>query len=103
MLKRLGMILATSTALLVGCDEEKDWSVVKGAEVVKIDSVERCTRGCWAETTVTFKKDDIEFKLEESYTANVELLSVGQVLDVYYDEDYYLKKYELPFKKDEQK
>lgn len=95
MLKRLGLILGVSVAILVGCQDESDWTKVEGVEVVEINSVETCVRGCWTDTTITFKKDDIVFKLED--WVDVDLLYVGQVLDVYYDEDYYLKKYEIPF------
>ena len=103
MFKRLGAILVASTVLLVACQDESDWTKLEGVEVVKIDTQEYCARGCWHESVITLKKDDLTFKLQENDGIELTLLSKGQVIDVYYNDDYYLKKYELSLKKVEQK
>ena len=103
MFKRLGVLLVASVMLLVACEDESNWTKVEDVKVVKIDSEEHCAKGCWTESILVLEKDGTKFKLQESSGIKVELLSKGQVIDVYYNDDYYLKKYELSLKKDEQK
>ena len=92
-----------STVLLVACQDESDWTKVEGVEIVEIETQEFCIRGCWTESVVVLEKDDTTFKLKEESGIDLSLVSIGQVIDVYYDSNYYLKKYELSLKKVEQK
>lgn len=103
MIKRLGTLLVASTMLLVACQDESDWTKIEGAEVVEIETQEFCMRGCWTESILLLEKDEIKFKLKEESGIDLSLLSKGQVIDVYYNGNHHLKKYELSLKKVEQK
>ena len=99
MFKRLGTLLMASTMLLVACEDESGWTKIEGAKVAEIETQEFCIRGCWTESILVLEKDDTTFKLKEEGGIDLSLLSIGQTIDVYYNHDYILKKYELSLKK----
>lgn len=98
MIKRSGLVLGIATMLLTGCEEVgNDWVEVKNAEVIKVDSYEKCSvKGCWRDEYITFKAGDYEFSLLGGTDIEVNLFEEGQIFDVYIENGNILRKYEIP-------